>query len=156
MLHLNSSIILGMAGSQHTHLNWRDGFVVKVISGLRFKTSLRVKPFMCNACRLIQIKFIFIWKVLHETRFETEARSSSKMTDRAAKPCACVIYDPVGHRRGSSAGKSRLEQHIPNEKSQKGDIILLIFYMTLRVFPFQDALYIFVELRLVVLIAETF
>ena len=41
-------------------------------------------------------------------------------------------------------------------QSQKGDVILSIFYMTLRVFTFQNALFIFVGLRLVVLITETF
>ena len=58
---------------------------------------------------------------------------------------------------GSSAGESRLKQHIPNvNQSQKGDGILSIFYVALRVFTFQNALFIFVGLRLVVLIAETF
>ena len=42
------------------------------------------------------------------------------------------------------------------DQSKKGDVILLIFYMAFRAFPFKDALFIFVELRLVVRIAEIF
>ena len=66
----------------------------------------------------------------------------------------------AGRRRvvgGSLAGKSRLEQQIPNVKSITDRWPYFgNFYMTLRVFPFQNALFIFVGLRLVVLIAETF
>ena len=41
------------------------------------------------------------------------------------------------HLRPDSAGKSRLEQQIPNVKqSQKGDVILSIFYMTFESFSF--------------------
>ena len=36
-------------------------------------------------------------------------------------------------------------------QSQKGDVMLSIFYMPLRVFLFQDTLFIVVELRLVAL-----
>ena len=67
--------------------------------------------------------------------------------------CACVTYDPVGLRRENLDLSSTFQM---KNQSQKGDVILSIFYMTLRVFPFQDALFIFMELRLVVLIAETF
>ena len=42
------------------------------------------------------------------------------------------------------------------DQSKKGDVILLIFYMAFRAFPFKDALFIFVELRLVVRIAEIY
>ena len=59
-----------------------------------------------------------------------------------------------GVRRRENLDLSNIIQM--KNQSQKGDVILSIFYTTLRVFPFQDALFIFVELRLVVLIAETF
>ena len=43
-----------------------------------------------------------------------------------------------------------------NDQLWKGDIILSIFHIALRCFPFQDASFIVEELRLAVLIAETF
>ena len=57
-----------------------------------------------------------------------------------------------------SAGKSRLKQQIPNVKSitERWRYFVEFFYMALRVFTFQNALFIFVGLRLVVIIAETF
>ena len=72
--------------------------------------------------------------------------------------CACVTYDPVsGTSWRASAGKSRLKQQIPNVKSITEWLRYFVdFYMTMRVFTLQNALFIFVGLRLVVLIAETF
>ena len=67
--------------------------------------------------------------------------------------CACVPCDPVGGCRRENLDSS--SKRLMWNQSQKGDVILSIFYMTLRVFTFQNALFIFVGLRLVVLIAET-
>ena len=56
-------------------------------------------------------------------------------------------------RRGENLDSSNKFLKSNKNQSKKGDVILSIFYMALRVFTFQNALFI---LRLMVLITETF
>ena len=58
--------------------------------------------------------------------------------------------------RGERPLPTPTDTSISSPEPSLGDVFLSNFYMALRVFTFQNASFIFVGLRLVVLIAETF